>query len=179
MEKIFYSNNLDIPSSEYAVKKILTEHFGIKNPLLTRNENGKPFLQNENGTRLFFSISHTDRAIFFAFSDENVGIDAESLQRKVNYQPILKKFSDCERAEIGCKADFLRHWTVKESVVKWLGGALSRDINKISYVAKRAHYNAMKLPVFITELQIAQHTVSVCSERDFLNAEILSLLGIL
>ncbi len=179
MEKIFYSDNTKLPSSEYAVKKILTEYFGIDAPVLARNENGKPFLKNPDGKRLFFSVSHTPLASFFAFSDENVGIDAESLQREVNYQSILKKFSDGERAEICNSVDFLKRWTVKESVVKWLGGTLARDLYKISYADRRLLYGAVELPVRITQLEFAKHAISVCSERDFALAEILSLSGIL
>ena len=174
MEKIFFAESSAFPTSISAVEKILATHFGIVNAQICRTENGKPYLKNPE-KQLFFSISHTKNGLFIAFSDENVGIDAETLDRDVRYKSILRKFPFEEREEITCAEDFLRHWTVKESAVKWLGGTLAHDLSKLSYVNGVLRYERLELPIHVTTLQFQGHLLSVCGEKDFLNAEFILL----
>ena len=173
MEKIFFAESSAFPTSISAVEKILASHFGIVNAQIRRTENGKPYL--EKNEKLFFSLSHTKTGLFIAFSDENVGIDAEALDRDVNYQSILRKFPFDEREEIACKEDFLRHWTVKESAVKWLGGTLAHDLNKLSYAKGVLRYEKLELPIKVATLYFQGHILSVCGERDFSQSEFILL----
>lgn len=173
MEKIFFVESSPFPSSIEAVKSILSLHFGILDAEIYRSENGKPYLKSN--TPLFFSISHTKSGLFIAFSDENVGIDAEMLNREVNYKSILKKFPMEEREEITSTKDFLSHWTVKESAVKWLGGTLAHDLAKLSYIGGVLRYEQLELPLHVTTLCFREHILSVCGERDFSKAELVTL----
>ena len=174
MEKIFYTEKYAFPTSISAVEKILNEYFGVYNVKINRTDNGKPYLENSS-KRLFFSVSHTKTTLFIAFSDENVGIDAESLDRKVDYVSILKKFPIEEREEIRSTEIFLRHWTVRESAVKWLGGTLARELGKFSYVKGKLCYRQKELSVCVTTIVFQNHILSICSERDFSNAEFILL----
>ena len=174
MEKIFFAKNPAFPSSISAVKEILSTYFGIDNAEICRTENGKPYLKNAKNP-LHFSISHTKTGLFIAFSKENVGIDAERMERTVRYQSILNKFPFEEREEIACEEDFLRHWTVKESAIKWLGGTLAHDLKKLRYTNGLLHYNQLELPVHITTLRLEGHILSICSDRDFSSAEFITL----
>lgn len=173
MEKIFYAHISTFSTSDMAVKHILCHHFGIQAPQIAHTENGKPYL--DASTRLFFSITHTKSKLFIAFSHENVGIDAEEDARPFPSNSLLSKFSIEERAEIHSTQDFLRNWTVKESAIKWLGGTLAHDFKKLVYYKEKLYYNQLEIPIYITTKQIEGHILSICSERDFTNAELISL----
>ena len=175
MEKLFYANSHTFPSSEDALKHVLTYYYDCPSAKIVKNEHGKPFVLNTE-EKLFVSVSHTNRALFIAVSTENVGLDAEPIDRNPDFEPILKRFPVEERTEIQNTEDFLRHWTVKESAVKWLGGTLARDLKKLSFVKNELKYDGLTIPVCITEKIVAGHIVTVCSERDFQNAEIVELL---
>ena len=174
MEKLFYAETSAFPSSQDAVYKILREYFRLENAVIEKTETGKPLLRLENG-RLFFSVTHTAKRLFIAFCDENVGIDAEELTRDVHYLPIVKKFPPQESAEIDSREEFLRHWTVKESAVKWLGGTLAKDLNKLCFAQNQLSYNGLDIPVYVTTRIFDGHVLSVCSECNFENAEFISL----
>ena len=174
MEKIFYAERSAFPTSISAVEKILNRNFGVCGAKISRTENGKPYLEYPP-KKLFFSISHTKSTLFVAFSDENVGIDAEPLDRKIDYAPIFKKFPLEEREEILSAELFLRHWTVRESAVKWLGGTLAHELGKLSYVKGVLRYGQTELPIRVTSKIFQNQIVTICGERDFSNAEFIPL----
>lgn len=174
MEKIFYTKRSAFASSEEAVKKILQDHFGYSAPKILRTENGKSYLAQPI-TPLFFSVSHTQDALFIAFCDENVGLDVEQTKRSVNYLPIIQKFPDNERQTIATTQDFLRHFTAKESAIKWLGGKLSSDFSALSFIGGKLFYKDLPLPVCVTLREYNGFFLTVCSEKDFSNAEIVTL----
>ena len=171
MEKIFYTDKSAYPDSESAIKQVLSEYFNLKNVVITKNEHGKPYLENGREISLFFSVSHTQNRLFIAFSDENVGIDVENLSRKTDYLPIIKRFSSEERKEILSSADFLRHWVAKESAIKWLGGSLAHDLQKLRFVENRLFYGEIEIPAHLTFHSFENYVLAICSERDFTNAE--------
>ncbi len=173
MEKIFYTDISAFPSSNAAVEHILARQFDIGKAKISRTKNGKPYLQSPCG--LFFSVAHTKSKLFIAFSDKSVGIDAEEETRPVATSTLLSKFTAEERTEIQTPKDFLLHWTAKESAVKWLGGTLARDLKKLSYSKNTLSYGGLEIPVFLTHLTVEKHILSICSERDFSTAEVLSL----
>ncbi len=169
MEKLFCADVSAFSTSNEAVLFILREYFHLQNANIIRNENGKPYLENTD-EKIFFSVSHTKDKLFIAFCDENVGVDAEPFNRNTNYLPILRKFPAEEREEIKTKEDFLLHWTVKESAVKWLGGTLAKDLSKLCYCNSTLSYNGLDIPVYVTTRFLNGHVLTVCSERDFSNA---------
>lgn len=172
MKKIFYTKRSSFLSTKDAVEKILKDYFQISNTEILRTENGKPYLTQ---SPLFFSVSHTDDALFIAFCDENVGIDAENLDRNVDYLPILRKFHETERKEIRSKQDFLRHFTAIESGVKWLGGTLAKDFAYLRFVDKILYYKETPLPVCVTFKEVDGFILSIVSEKDFSTANIYKL----
>ena len=174
MEKIFYADISAFTSSEAAVQYILKTHFDTQTARIARTENGKPYLENSD-IRLFFSVSHTKTALFVAFSDENVGLDAEALTRQLDYKSVLKRFPIDERSEITSVQDFLKHWTVKESAIKWLGGTIAQDLAKLSYINGELRYNGLDIPIYVTTLTYEGHCLSVCSERNFSSATFIKL----
>ena len=171
MEKIFYTDKSAYPDSQTAVKCVLSEYFNLKTVTFTRNEHGKPYLTNGREIPLFFSVSHTENRLFIAFSDENVGIDAENLARQTDYLPIIKRFPPEERKEILSSRDFLRHWVAKESAIKWLGGSLAHDLHKLRFVENCLFYGEIQIPASLAFHSFEDYILAICSERDFTNAE--------
>lgn len=145
------------------VRKILSVHYGKKDVEIIKSEAGKPFLKSPPP---FFSVAHTQALLFVVVSDANVGIDAELSSRKTDYALVLSRFPFAERAEIRDKADFLRHWTAKESAVKWLGGTLAADLKKLSYLNGRMFFRELPLPVHISHFEKEGHIIALCREKD-------------
>ena len=92
-------------------------------------ESGKPSLLNDN--KLFFSLSHSKKAIAFAIADCNVGIDIEQLDRRGEpwREPDVYLNSDIAQQIFHADADiqrrrFYRYWTAMEAVVKWHGSGI-------------------------------------------------------
>ena len=168
MERIYYTDKRAFDKTDDAIRLILQRDYAIENACILRTENGKPYLEN---SPLFFSVSHTADTIFIAVARENVGIDAEKINRDVHLETIIKKFKNEERAEIRSKEDFLRHWIAKESAVKWLGGTLARDLYKLDYLDGKMRYGEIEMPVLFTFLRIDDTLLCVCGERDFSCAE--------
>ena len=169
MEKIFYTDKCAFAHSNEALEYLLSHAFGINDAKIAKTENGKPYL--ENYPRVHFSISHTDDKLFFAFSSDNVGIDAEKITRKVCFQPIVKKFAKIEQDEISSSADFLKHWIAKEAAIKWLGATIASDLSALYFIKGELFYKQLPLPVHVHFFTLENHLVCVCAEREFENAE--------
>lgn len=170
MEKIFYADKIAYPSSIEAVQKILSSVFGINSKIL-RTKNGKPYLPQGD---LHFSVSHTKDRLFIAFSSENVGVDAEKVDRKIKYSAILKKFDKTEQSSVFSTEDFLRLWTVKESVVKYMGGSIASDLTKIAYRNGKIFYDGKELPCVITQLTFEGYILSFCG-KNFQNVQFVRI----
>ena len=166
MEKIFFIDNPTQISSLDIVKRILADHFGVLNASICRTEKGKPYLDGIEAP-LFFSITHTKKLLFVVFSDTNVGADAELLSREVNYQAILRRFPIKEKEEICSTQSFLCRWTIKESAIKWLGGTIAHDLEKLSYKDETLFYQDEAIPARITARLFEGHVLSICCEKDF------------
>ena len=173
MEKIFYAERSAYPSSEIAIQKILREVFGVENAVISRTKTGKPYLADRLG--IFFSVAHTDELLLIAFSDKELGIDAERLDRAVEYEPILKKFPLIEREEIRSCQDFLKSWVVKESAVKYLGSTLTKELKTLCFSKGKLLRNGAELPITLTVKSFRGHIVAICGKRDFQSAEWINI----
>ena len=170
MGKIFYADKSDF-STEAALKKIFSAYFGKHSVTILRTKNGKPYV--ENGPH--FSVTHTQSRLYIAFTDEEIGLDAEHLSRTLHYDPIVKKFSPAEQTEIACAEDFLRHWIVKESAIKYLGGTIAADLKWLDYTNGQLTYHQQEFPAKITQLQHEDFILSVCCNEAFENASFIPL----
>ena len=170
MGKIFYVDKSTF-TTEAALKKIFSAYYGKPDVSILRTKNGKPYV--ESGPH--FSVTHTQDRLYIAFLDDEIGLDAEHLSRTPRYDTIVKKFSADEQAEITSTTDFLRHWVVKESAVKYLGGTLANDLKRLRYINGSLTYNEQAFPAKITLLQHEDFLLAVCSNVDFENAEFIPL----
>ena len=170
MGKIFYVDK-SVFTTEAALKKIFSAYYGKPNISVLRTKNGKPYV--ENGP--YFSVTHTQDRLYIAFSNDEIGLDAEHLSRTPHYDAIIKKFSKNEQAEITSTTDFLKHWVVKESAVKYLGGTIAADLKRLRYTNGELTYNEQAFPAKSALLQHEDYILSVCSNEDFENAEFIPL----
>jgi len=126
---ILESRLLNGQTGHEAGRELLAELYrretGETLPEIRITERGKPYFPN---SPWHFSISHTRRRVFCALSRENIGIDAEELDRNVNLKLAEKVLSPAERAQFGAAEDktraFLTFWVLKEAAAKLAGTGL-------------------------------------------------------
>ena len=111
----------------------LREEYGITEiPEFVYNEFGKPSLPN---LPIHFSLSHCKDAVACAVSDNNIGIDVETI---VPYNPDVAR-RVCTATELEMleqsdnkDTDFIKLWTIKESISKFDGLGLIMPFNEIN-----------------------------------------------
>ncbi|MDO5545733.1 MAG: 4'-phosphopantetheinyl transferase superfamily protein [Eubacteriales bacterium] len=102
--------------------QLYMEAVGQPLPPIVIGEWGKPaFLDSD----WHFSISHTKNHAFCVLAKENVAIDAEELDRRVNLSLAEKVLSPSEKAQFDAAADktraLLTFWVLKEAAAKLSG----------------------------------------------------------
>lgn len=110
----------------------LREEYGITEvPEFVYNEFGKPSLPN---LPIHFSLSHCKDAVACAVSDQNIGVDVESI---VAYNPDVAR-KVCSKEELAMleqsdkkDLEFSTMWTKKEAVAKYEGFGLSVPLSKL------------------------------------------------
>ena len=170
MEKIFYADKTEY-SSVLALKKILSEYYGIENATILRTEHGKPYM--ENGP--YFSVTHTKNRMYIIVAEQPIGIDSESRSRLPFYETIVNKFSEDEQREIQSPQEFLKHWVAKESAIKFLGSTLALDLKNFTYVDGKLTY---KNEVFLAQLSFLTHEdylLCICGANFYENVEFIAV----
>lgn len=102
-------------------------------------EFGKPYLPDST---VSFNVSHAvDRAVYGVTMSRNIGVDIESVARKVDYLGIAGRFfNEDEQLAIesvavdGRSAEFLKYWTLKEAYLKATGMGLAGSLHSFSVV---------------------------------------------
>jgi len=99
-----------------------------KEIIFEKDKNGKPFLKGVEN--FYFNISHSDRYVVCAVSDEPVGVDVEKI-RPVKLRLADRFFTEQERRyvynaenEASQYQRFFEIWTRKEAFVKMDGRGL-------------------------------------------------------
>ena len=112
-------------SGHDAGRTLLRELCGGNLPQIAVTELGKPYFPQET---LHFSISHTKNHAFCCLTHENVGIDAEEMDRRVSPALAEKILSAAEKERYEASSDqnaaLLRLWVLKEAYAKLLGKGL-------------------------------------------------------
>lgn len=100
-------------------------HVGGDLPEIAVSARGKPYFTDGDW---HFSISHTKRRVFCALSRENIGIDAEELDRNISLSLAEKILSPSEKAQFDAAEDkrtaLLKFWVLKEAAAKLSGEGL-------------------------------------------------------
>ena len=113
--------------------KGLKEEYGITEPpVFEFGDHGKPILVDYPD--IHFNMSHCREAAVCVIAPHSVGIDAESI-RQYDRQLIERTMKVAERHNIENslhpEEDFIRLWTMKESVLKLTGTGISDDLHKV------------------------------------------------
>ncbi|MBO4561368.1 MAG: 4'-phosphopantetheinyl transferase superfamily protein [Bacteroidaceae bacterium] len=111
---------------------LLHSEFGVGEFIMETGEHGKPYLVGNMD--IHFNISHCQRAIAVAVSDEPVGIDVESF-RSYSDSLLDKTMNDSEKAVIlsseNPEETFAAFWTRKEAVFKLMGTGITDNLHGI------------------------------------------------
>ena len=94
-------------------------------PPIVKNQRGKPFFAD---SPWHFSISHTQKHAFCVLDGENIAIDAEELDRRVDLRLAERVLSPGEKTQFDTAADqakaLLTFWVLKEAAAKLSGEGL-------------------------------------------------------
>ena len=105
--------------------QLYREKTGEALPEIRITDRGKPCFADKS---LHFSISHTKKHAFCALSENNIGIDAEELDRDINLRLAEKILSPGEKARFDAAEDkrraLLTFWVLKEAAAKLSGEGL-------------------------------------------------------
>tara|TARA_R110000868_G_scaffold37111_1_gene131273 strand:- start:8855 stop:9478 length:624 start_codon:yes stop_codon:yes gene_type:complete len=111
--------------------KIVKEFsWDIKSITLKKEPFGKPIIESETG-RKYVSFTHSQNLVMCAISNNlDIGLDAETLDRKVNPAIVKRILSENEWGIYG-EDDPIALWTMKESAVKSLGTGLRTNLKEL------------------------------------------------
>ena len=114
--------------------QLYREETGRELPVILKTDRGKPYFEN---SPYHFSISHTRKHAFCVLDKENIAIDAEELDRKLDLRLAEKVLSPGERAQFDAAEDkrraLLTFWVLKEAAVKLSGEGLRGYPNDTSF----------------------------------------------
>ncbi|MBO5312858.1 MAG: 4'-phosphopantetheinyl transferase superfamily protein [Clostridia bacterium] len=107
------------------IKALLKVFFGIVDPTIFYNENGKPYIKKEG---VYFSISHSDGLVACAVADSAIGIDCERIKERSieDIEAFAERFFVDSELELLMNhnfdlKEFYKIWTGKEATIKKLG----------------------------------------------------------
>lgn len=129
------------------LKQALLEQEGIAaNPVFDYGPHGKPFIVGH--PELHFSLSHCKEAAVCVLSRQPIGIDVESVGR---YRDSVARYamSDAELQQIQQAAnpevEFVRLWTMKESLLKLTGEGINDQMKQVLSVAARYRFTTTEV----------------------------------
>lgn len=153
---------------------VLEKYYGYENLEFSR-VCGKPVCD----APVCFSLSHTQEHFFFAVSKNEVGIDAENIYRKGDFPAVLAKLREEERRLIGDSPQaFLRFWTKREAVCKYLSLPVFASLRRLNFLKSTQGENAIgdandvaalldgnRLDISLYSLQEGDTLYSVCGNK--------------
>ena len=161
------------------VEKALT-YAGCADEEIRITKKGKPYVDG-----CCFNLSHTGEVAVCAVSGEEVGIDIEK-PRKFDDALIKKAFTKNEielarNADSTPEAVYTKLWTVKESVMKWLGEGLSlmpefievdiSDTIRVKIINDNEK-NELIQDLKFTSFEYGEYCITVCSSAEHFCEEI-------
>lgn len=156
-----YNGNIESLSKEMANK-----HYNKDSLIIKRNNNGKPYFENEDN--IFFNGSHSKDLICVGMSDSLIGLDAEFIKERKFFDIAGEYFSFKERKFLKSskklEIDFFTLWTLKEAYIKKIGKVIFDIKDSIEIdLDERVIYNADNL-FFATFILDDSYIISLCSD---------------
>ena len=156
MVEIYYT--YDAVSSEDLIRNILTRYYRIKDPVICKSINGKPYIP---GRTVHFNLTHSKGLTALAVTKKRVGLDCERLDGKPR-PAVLQRFTAREKGEISTSADFYVHWTARESYVKYLGEQLAALWRKVEFFGGKIYVRGEEAGVPVLQFDLDGYTFSIC-----------------
>ncbi len=156
MLEIFYTKQP--VQSDAFIAKILGKYYNIPNPAICKSIHGKPYLQKG---KICFNLTHSKGLTALAVGKHEVGFDCESLSGKPR-PAVLGKFTEREKGEISSVQDFYRHWTARESYVKYLGEQLAALWRKVEFFGGKIYVRGEEAGVPVLQFDLDGYTFSIC-----------------
>ena len=144
--------------SESFTRFILARYYNIPNAEICKTINGKPYVKND---KVYFNASHSKGLLALAVGKSEVGLDIESLSGKPR-PAVLGKFTEREKGEISSVQDFYRHWTARESYVKYLGEQLAALWRKVEFFGGKIYVRGEEAGVPVLQFDLDGYTFSIC-----------------
>jgi 4'-phosphopantetheinyl transferase len=128
------------------LRTILGQYLKIKPEEIcfTYNQKGKPLLDKKIIPKIEFNLSHTNNYAVYAISKNNIGIDLEKIDAKVEVENIAKRFfCDNESNYLSNLPSmqkpeyFFKLWTIKEAYLKAIGEGLSGGLDSICFAINK------------------------------------------
>lgn len=155
------------------------KEYGIKDNELVYSTYGKPYVIDN---RIYFNISHAHNYVVCAFSDKEVGIDIE--EKRIFKQNIIhrifneKEINDIEQSKEDKLQLYTELWTMKESLLKYLGTGIIMNPKKIMIdVRKKGCINCPGLndKVYFSNFVIDDYSLTLCSEYVYFSTDITKI----
>lgn len=128
--KIFISEN-NIRSNEL-LKNILKDYYNIINPVIIKNDSGKPYLKDLD---LYYNISHSKDLLVIAFNETEIGVDIEYHNNLRRFEKLVNHYFFNDEQLIYDKTKSLDYfyliWTKKESYSKFIGTGIIGYFNNL------------------------------------------------
>ena len=163
VERLYNKNDALLSATAgLMMKKVLRT---TEDSIISYGKHHKPCL--EHGP--FFNISHSRRYSVIAVSENEVGIDIE-MHEGPNEKLMERCFTEDEQ-EFAKKSEenFLRIWTAKEAVLKFLGTGFSYAPKNFSVLPLDEEHEVCgkKIKLFCSDINGAVLTAAYCGEDKF------------
>ncbi len=131
-----------------------------------------PILENNLG---FVSFSHCSDALLIAWSPNQLGIDLERTDRRFAAERIANRFFNVvdrqycqDQNNEQFRKKILNQWILKEALIKWQQGKLSKDLKKwnINHKSNFAIHTELNYKVKIYTIHYQSWTIGIASNQD-------------
>ncbi len=145
--------------------KLYRQATGEPLPVIALTPRGKPYFLEKDW---HFSVSHTKTTVFCALSRQNIGIDAERTDRKIDPRLANRCLSPGEQAQVEAaenkNSTLLKFWVMKEAYAKLTGLGIGDYLKSTNFCLencpiceKNGHFIAIledEKPCFLTPTPI-------------------------
>lgn len=156
-----HTGQRDCTLSYLLLCEALEKEYGITaQPTFEIGEHGKPELKEF--PHIHFNLSHCSNAIACAVADSPIGIDVESIERKVTSSLMKYTMNEEEQAQIDTEPiAFFRFWTQKEALVKLKGTGLQDHLHELL-----APWNTEGIEIYTEHHADKGYVLSTAIEQD-------------
>lgn len=148
------------------LRYILNSKYGLYDFFVDNDFNGKPYIADSD---IFFNISHSGNYVLCAVGNESVGCDIEIIN-KYNEKVAERFFTASEQNVLknseNKSADFIRLWTLKESVLKLTGVGVGGELLNYNF---SEHINKDEFEAFDCNFKVIQtddSVISICAKTN-------------